>query len=114
MLLLYIQKVTIMLIYNNLRIGEKILEKIHDKHQVTLLEIEECFTNREKKFLFDRRVDHQTKPPTRWFISETDQGRLLKIIFIKLFNGMFEIKTAFEPNKTEVDIYEKYAKKDTS
>ena len=93
----------------NLRVSPLILQKLLEKHQVCFEEIEQCFLNREKGFLYDIRLDHKTNPPTQWFIAETDCGRTLKIVFIKLFNGMYEIKTAYEPNKTEVRIYENKA-----
>jgi hypothetical protein len=51
----------------------------------------------------------KTNPPTLWFIGETDQGRILKIVFVELKNGIYEIKTAYEPNDVEVKIYENYA-----
>jgi hypothetical protein len=44
-----------------------------------------------------------------WFIAETDSGRLIKIVFIELDDGSYEIKTAYEPNVIEVKIYEKYS-----
>jgi len=44
-----------------------------------------------------------------WFIAETERERLLKIVFIELDDGSYEIKTAYEPNVIEVRIYEKYS-----
>lgn len=93
----------------NLKISEWVLFKLDIKHGVSPDEIEQCFMNREKGFLFDIRLEHKTNPPTQWFVAKTDQGRTLKIVFIKLFNGMYEIKTAYEPNLKEVNIYEKKA-----
>lgn len=95
--------------FRNLKISEYVLRKLEDKHQVKYDEIEQCFLNREKGFLFDVRLNHKTNPPTQWFISKTDHERTLKIVFIKLFNGMYEIKTAYEPNLSEVSIYERNA-----
>ncbi len=93
----------------NLKISKRIEEKLWEKHGVVITEVYECFLNRTKGLLEDTRVDHKTNPPTRWFIAETDHGRLLKIVFIELFNGAYEIKTAYEPNDNEVKIYEQYA-----
>lgn len=42
-------------------------------------------------------------------IAKTDKGRLLKVIFIDLKNGQYEIKSTYEPSLIEVEIYEKYA-----
>ena len=94
---------------NNLKISKRIAEKLITKHQVTTNEVLECFFNRTKGLLEDTRVDHKTNPPTLWFIAETDRCRLLKIVFIELPNGSYEIKTAYTPNENEVKIYERYA-----
>ncbi|MCD6040117.1 MAG: uncharacterized protein K0S27_1517 [Gammaproteobacteria bacterium] len=93
----------------NLIISRIVAEKLFKKHYVTIEEVEECFLNRNKGLLEDKREKNKTNPPTLWFIAETDQGRLLKIIFIELQNGTYEIKTAYEPNDNEVKIYEKYS-----
>ncbi len=94
---------------DNFKISKRIAEKLEKKHQVTPAEVFECFFNRTKGFLEDTRVDHKTNPPTLWFIAETDHDRLLKIVFIELSNGTYEIKTAYTPNDNEVNIYERYA-----
>lgn len=83
--------------------------KINQKHQVSYDEIEQCFLNRTKGFLEDTRVERLSIPPTLWFIAETNIGRRLKIVFMVLKNGYYEIKTAYEPNLNEERIYEKYA-----
>jgi hypothetical protein len=44
-----------------------------------------------------------------WFIAETDKGKLLKVVFIELADGDYELKTAYEPNIIEVNIYEEYS-----
>lgn len=94
---------------NNVKISQRIVQKLAQKHQVTADEIEECFFNRVKGFLTDTRINHLTNPKTQWFIAETDKGRALKIIFIELINNTYEIKTAYAPNLTEIKIYEKFA-----
>jgi uncharacterized DUF497 family protein len=93
----------------NLNISKIVTEKLFKKHYVVVEEVEECFLNRRKGLLEDKREKYKTNPPTLWFIAETDQGRLLKVVFIELSNGTYEIKTAYEPNDDEVKIYEKFA-----
>lgn len=93
----------------NLTISQTIVKKLAEKHHVTREEVEECFYNRIRGLLEDTRERHKTNPPTLWFIAETNDGRLLKTVFIELPNGTYEIKTAYEPNEDEVKIYEKYA-----
>lgn len=92
-----------------LNLSERITLKLLEKHNVTAEEISQCFENREGGLLEDSREQHITIPPTQWFIAETDNGRVLKIVFIAFANGITEIKTAYEPNENEVKIYEKYA-----
>ncbi|MGY3805452.1 ADP-ribosyl-(dinitrogen reductase) hydrolase (plasmid) [Pigmentibacter ruber] len=92
-----------------LKISDKIRSKLKEKHEVELEEVEEAFYNRTGAYLEDTREKHKTIPPSLWFISETDRGRRLKIVFIER-NGNIEIKSAFEPNELERKIYEKYAK----
>lgn len=93
----------------NFYISASVIDKLTKKHGVTRDEIEACFYNRDKGLLEDTREQHQSVPPTMWFIAKTDEGRTLKIVFIELENAAYEIKTAYEPNREEVRIYEKYA-----
>jgi hypothetical protein len=46
-----------------------------------------------------------------WFVAETDYGRKLKIVFIQRSDGRIDIKTAYEANPTEIEIYERVSKK---
>jgi len=94
----------------NISISPKIREKLLNKHDVDENEVEECFLNMDGGLLADNREEHKTTPPTRWFISETNAGRRLKIVFIEGILGAYQIKTAYEPNENEEKIYEKYAK----
>lgn len=91
-----------------LYISPSVRQKLKDKHGVTQPEIEQCFANREGKFLLDQREEHQSDPPTKWFIAQTDYGRRLKIAFIQAVNGTIQIRTAYEPNQDEIRIYTKY------
>lgn len=91
-------------------ISERIRQKLAEKHGVIAEEVTECFLNRAGRFLEDTREEHRTEPPTQWFIAETDAGRALKVVFVEnVSKGTIEIKTAYEPNQTEVRIYDKYS-----
>lgn len=90
-----------------LRLSNKILEKLASKHGVNKDEVEQCFANRIGKYLQDTREDHQSDPPTYWFIAETNYGRMLKVAFIMENNDVF-IRTAYPPNETELRIYKIY------
>jgi hypothetical protein len=93
-----------------MNISQKILEKLATKHNVTADEVSQCFANRNGKFLIDTRENHATDPQTQWFISETDYGRKLKVIFI-LKDGDIFLRSAFAPNEAELSIYKKYGLK---
>jgi len=93
----------------NLIICPNILQKLKDKHQVTRREVEQCFENRCGVYLVDTREDHQTDPPTLWFVARTNSERLLKIVFLVL-NGNVHVKSAYEANEIEVAIYEDLGK----
>lgn len=88
-----------------MKISEKTLRKLLDKHNVTDEEVLQCFLNREGSFLIDDREDHTTNPPTFWFVAETDKRRMLKVVFVGYPDGTMEIKTAYPANQTELRIY---------
>jgi uncharacterized DUF497 family protein len=94
---------------HRLKISQRILSKLKEKHCIEIEEVWECFINRMGGFLEDTRLHNKTEPPTLWFIAETNKRRLLKIVFIELANRQYELKTAYEPNDKEVNIYEKYS-----
>jgi hypothetical protein len=50
------------------------------------------------------REEHVTDPPTRWFVAETDVGRLLKVMFMQTNEGIV-IKSAYEPSEAVIRIY---------
>jgi hypothetical protein len=81
----------------------------HKTPPVTEAEILQCFANREARYLLDLREEHRSDPPTRWFIAETDFGRLLKVVFIPK-NGNIIIRTAYSPNDVELGIYKRHGK----
>lgn len=94
------------------RISQRVADKLRDKHAVTPDEVSECFLNRDGPSFIDDRQDHATDPPTYWFMSETDRGRPLKIVYVE-YPEFFAIKTVFEPKDGSPAIYrqlcEKYA-----
>lgn len=92
----------------NLIISLVIQEKLTNKHQVTRKEVEQCFANRTGGIFLDDREDHKTDPATLWFVAPTNQGRLLKVIFV--FNPKsrkFFLKSAYDANQKTQDLYEK-------
>ncbi len=90
-------------------ISENILCKLETKHNVSQTDVHECFTNRCGPPLLDTREEHASDPPTMWFISETNLGKKLKIVFI-LRDKKVYIRTAYPPNSEEIRIYKKKAK----
>lgn len=91
-------------------ISQKILEKLKNKHSVSETDVHQCFANRTGCYLFDPREEHASNPPTEWFISETDYGVKLKIVFI-FRDGKVYLRTAFRPNENEISIYNQKALK---
>lgn len=88
-----------------INISENVEKKLREKHNVTPVEIYECFLNHTGHFLEDTREEHGTWPPTEWFLSETNHRRLLKIVFIPEDDETLTIKTAYEPSRAEKKIY---------
>lgn len=69
--------------------------------------MEQCFANRIGRLLEDQRARHKTHPPTLWFLSQTNRGRILKVVYIQ--NGQaIHLKSAFALNTDELAIYAKY------
>src|SRR5690349_18772622 len=91
-------------------VRKRVRKNLKSKHGVNMSEVEQCFLNRMKSHLEDTRIDHFTVPPTYWFISQTNNQRELKVVFIEHPGNVYEIKTAYTPNPEEKRIYEKYAK----
>ncbi len=84
-----------------------VIEKIENEHGVSFLEVEEAFFNHGTKYVIDTRESHRTNPPTVWFIGETFEGRLLKVVLIpKAEEGIAILRTAYEPSLEEIEIYE--------
>ena len=94
----------------SLKISTHVRSKLKTKHSVNEEEIVQCFASREKGFLLDKREQHNSNPPTQWFVAETDYGKKLKIVFISdPNNNDIHIKTAYLANAEEIRIYEKFA-----
>lgn len=91
-------------------ISQKILEKLATKHNVTADEVSQCFANRNGSFLIDPRENHASDPQTQWFISETNYGRKLKVIFVPRGGDVY-LRSAFTPNESELSIYKKHGYK---
>lgn len=91
----------------NLMVSEAVKTKLQKKYQVTIREVEHCFTNRKGRLLFDNRALTKTNPPTLWFIALTNQNRKLKIAYIQKGDQVI-LKTAYEPNESELAIYERF------
>lgn len=89
-------------------ISEKVRAKLSAKSPpVSEEDILQCFANRTGRNLTDSREQHDSDPPTQWFIAETDFGRKLKICYIPI-PGKPVIRTAYDPNPEEVRIYRKF------
>ncbi|PRC94669.1 ADP-ribosyl-(dinitrogen reductase) hydrolase [Solimicrobium silvestre] len=82
--------------------------KLREKHQVSEVEVRECIRNTSGKYLMDDREEHKTNPPTYWFLSETDNGRMLKIVFMLKGSDMI-LKSAFEPRPSDIKTFNKAA-----
>lgn len=93
----------------NIIISSRIDTKLDEKHTVTSEEVDQCFDNKCGVNLVDDRAIHQTDPATLWFIAETNKGRLLKIIYI-FRDGNIYLKSAYEPDDVEIEIYEREGK----
>ena len=64
-------------------ISARVRRKLADKHSVVAAEVLQCFLNyTENNFLEDSREKNKTNPPTKWFISETDSGRVKGLFYL--------------------------------
>ena len=91
-----------------------ILEKLRIKHDVSIEEVEQAFLNRTGKLAKEVRTRHQGDEQRWWFVSTTDMGRELKVVFFKDDDCKIPvIVTAFEPSDDEVKLYEKIQRQKT-
>ena len=84
----------------NLIVSAGVLEKLRDKHGVTVREVEQCFENKCGLYLEDDREDNRTDPATLAFIAPTNEDRLLNV----------HIKTAFAPDQDDIAFYDRHGK----
>ncbi|TLS17119.1 MAG: hypothetical protein FDZ72_15810 [Betaproteobacteria bacterium] len=90
-------------------ITPKIREKLANKEPpVSEEEIRQCFGNQTHRAVLDTREQHKTDPLTRWFVSETDHGRKLKIMYVPDPAGIF-IKSAYNATEEVQRIYKERA-----
>jgi hypothetical protein len=92
-----------MAIIMSLKIRIKLADKIPPVYEN---EIRECFDSRLDDPIEDTREEHRTRPPTMWFIGETNKFRRLKVVFIQTRSGDLVVKAAYEPDEIEELIYE--------
>ncbi len=90
-------------------VSKSIQDKLRDKHNISVREVEQCFENRIGEYLEDTRVDHKTNPPTLWFVAETNCGKLLKVIFM-FIDGNVHLKSAFEADQNAIRLYNEFAR----
>jgi len=89
-------------------ISGDVKKKLRDKHDVGLEQVQACFDNRDRAYFFDTREEHQTDPATRWFIAEYELGKSLKVCFMYFAQDRrIEVKIAYPPNQSEIEIYAK-------
>lgn len=94
----------------NLIIAPKIRSKLASKvPPVAEGEILQCFANQDRTALVDTREEHKTNPLTRWFVSETDYGRKLKIMYVPMSNGI-HIKSAYNADLHIIQLYLKHSR----
>lgn len=86
-------------------VSPAIRAKLSTRHKVSVEEVFECFANGPPYTLQDNRPEHQTNPPTEWFIGETDSGRRLKVMFVIEDEDVY-IKSAYEPSEAVINLYE--------
>lgn len=86
-------------------ISEEMLKKLNSKHQVTRVDVQQCFTNKCGPNLEDTRENNKTDPPTLWFIAPTNKGELMKIIFVYR-DGKIFLKSAYKADEISIRIYD--------
>lgn len=89
-----------------IRASKEILTKIAERG-ISMKEVSQCFQNVEHGYLEDGRPEHATKPPTKWFVAETDTGKLLKIMFVPRTDGV-DLKSAYLATDNIDRIYKKF------
>lgn len=91
--------------------AESIKEKLSQKiPPVSVVEVEEAFSQWDGWWVEDDRHEHRSDPPTYWFLAETFDGRLLKVVIKPLKNSnRAYVRTAYDADTMEIYVYEKQA-----
>ncbi|MDD9950380.1 MAG: ADP-ribosyl-(dinitrogen reductase) hydrolase [Zetaproteobacteria bacterium] len=86
--------------------SEEIESKLLEKHGIELWEVEFSFANFEGYPLEDNRAQHRSIPTTVWFLSETHDGRVLKVVIIpEPEKGFAVLRTAYEADTQEIELW---------
>lgn len=85
--------------------SKKITNKLKNKHSVTQKEVKECFERSSDTVIEETKEGNITTPPSWWFLAETKAGRELKVVFVFVEPNQLFIKTSFEPNQKDRDIF---------
>ena len=86
--------------------SEVVIDKILSIHQVEFIEAEEAFNSFNGFPLEDKRAIHRSKPSTLWCLSETYDGRLLKLVFVPFIEeNIAVLRTAYEPDDVEIALW---------
>ena len=88
----------------------KIIQKLKEAHNVSIEEVREAFYNLRVEMEEELRPEPQRPNKKFWFISETDEMRLLKIVVLEDEAGLALI-TAYDPDEEDLVYYEKLKKK---
>lgn len=96
------------LVFVRITIYPLIIDKLTKKHGVSADEVEQAFLNRTGFLAKEVRLQNQGVEDRFWFISTTDSGRELKVVFfIDADENVPVVITAYEPNDDEVKLHEK-------
>ena len=81
-----------------------------DHGNVTSKEVFECFENHDGTYCDDKRPQHldSNGNPSKWFVSETNHQRLLKIMFVREHGNIY-LKSAYPATPDVQRIFKKYA-----
>ncbi|MBM3142126.1 MAG: hypothetical protein FJ005_03615 [Chloroflexi bacterium] len=89
-----------MLYIESLEIDDHILDKIESKHSIIFSKVEEAC-------LSDKRHVRKSKEGLYKLFSQTDAGRYILVVLIKLGNGSWKVVTAREMTDSERQLYRK-------
>src|SRR5262245_16778628 len=94
-----------------IRIQPEVREKLLRKHGVTEQEVRECFLNWNGIALQDDEEHFRDYPPSMWFVSETDEGRVLLVVYLEDLGDEW-IVTVHEPGPHKIRVYERACEED--